>query len=396
MAILHLVQYSLPEIASGYTLRTQAIVREQRALGLDPIVVTSPRHPEGDETEIDGVRHYRCRPEARRGFALLRDARRVHHLADRVIALAQARGDVRVLHAHSPVLCGMAALRAGRQLRLPIVYEVRGLWEEAMLRRGAWRRWLPRYRLARAMEVKVCRRADAVVAISRGLQEEFTARGVDAGRISVIPNGVDLDRFLPEVAPGSWREQHGIPDGPLILYLGALRDYEGVGLLLEAFPLIQRQHRKAQLAIVGGGEARERVGARANALCGVHLLAPIPPDETPRAYAAADLVVYPRLSDRATERVTPLKPLEAMAMGKAIVASDVGGLRELLTDGGSAHLFPAGSVAGCAEACARLLGNAPERQRLGRAAREVAARHDWQAVVRSYREVYRTAAASLS
>jgi glycosyltransferase involved in cell wall biosynthesis len=179
----------------------------------------------------------------------------------------------------------------------------------------------------------------------------------------------------------------------MLLYLGALREYEGLELLVEAFPLIRRQHPAAQLVLVGDGEARARIAACLGD--GVYLLPPIPHEETPRAYAAADVVVYPRLSDRATERVTPLKPLEAMAMGKAIVASDVGGLRELLADGETARLFPAGSGEACARACVDLLAEATARARLGRAAREAALRYDWGTVVPRYLEVYRRLGISL-
>ena len=118
MSILHVVQYSLPEITSGYTIRTQAIVRQQQALGLHPLVLTSPRHPGEDLAELDGVPHYRCRAEGTPRGTWLRDRRRVRSLADRIAELAGQRGDIQMLHAHSPVLCGMAGLRAARRLGL--------------------------------------------------------------------------------------------------------------------------------------------------------------------------------------------------------------------------------------------------------------------------------------
>ncbi len=384
MAILHLVQYSLPEITSGYTLRTRAILAAQQELGLDPVVLTSPRQPECEEVEVEGVPHFRCRPERPTKLVWLRDARRVQHLAARVVRLAQARGDVQVLHAHSPVLCGLAALRAGRELGLPVVYEVRGLWEEAMRGRSV------RYRAARAMETRVCRRADAVVALCERLREEFIGRGVEAAKISVVPNGVDLHRFDPAAAPPNSRARYGLGAGPVLLYLGALREYEGIGVLLEAFPQIRARRPEAQLLIVGAGEAREQVAARVQALGeGVHLLPPVPHAETPALYAAADVVVYPRLSTRATECVTPLKPLEAMAMGKAILASQVGGLSELLEEGVTARLFPAGDPKALAEGCLALLAEAGLRERLGEAARAQAERRfDWRVIARTYLEVY--------
>lgn len=393
MAILHIVQYSLPQLLSGYTVRTQAIVSQQKDFGLDPIVVTSPRHPSGEDEAVEGVQHYRCKPERASRAVWRRDWGRVRALAARIEEVVEARDDVRILHAHSPVLCGLAALRAGRRLGLPVFYEVRGLWEEAIAR--GWSHpggWL-RYWAARAAEKRVCNQANRAIALCEGLRQEFIARGVSEGHIEVITNGVDPQAFSPrEVEPG-WRAKRGLAEGPLVLYLGAMREYEGMELLLDAFPAVRERHVGAQLVLVGQGEARKQVTLRAGiAGDSVALQPEVPHAEVADYYAAADVVVYPRLSTRATERVTPLKPLEAMAMGKAIVASDVGGLRELLTDGETARLFEAGSAAALAEACIELLADGPARQRLGTRAREVAVeRFDWRRTVLGYMEVYREA-----
>ena len=393
MAILHVVQFALPEIPSGYTIRTAAILRQQRSQGIDPVVVTSPRHPTAPERSIEGIPHYRSGPQVSAGSVWLRDWLRVRSLARRIEQVAAERGDLSLLHAHSPVLCGMAALRAGRRLGLPVVYEVRGLWEEAMVQQSRRSRWSPRYLLAQRMETRVCSRADAVVAISHGLQKELIARGIPERKTHVVPNGVDLTQFSPGHAPPSWRSDHGLSDGPLILYLGAIRGYEGVDLLLKAFRLVREGDPQAQLLIVGQGADRDRIAAETSRLGrGVTILPPVPHSEVPGFYAAADVVVYPRLSTRATELVTPLKPLEAMAMAKAIVASDVGGLRELLSDGETARLFAAGSETGLAEALSALLRDDPLCRRLGEAARQAASeRFDWQAMAQRYREVYRAA-----
>jgi len=394
MAVLHIVQFSLPEITSGYTIRTQAIVKEQRSLGLNPIVVTSPRHPTPDDAEVDGIPHYRSGPERVAALVWLRDAARVSALCTRITEVAADRGDIKVLHAHSPVLCGLAALSAGGRLGLPVVYEVRGLWEEAMLSTRAWRRWSPRYILARTTETRVCRRANAVVTISHALRREFAKRGVAESKLRTVPNGVDTETFSPRQPTEAWRRPDGLSGGPLIMYLGALRQYEGIDVLLDAFELVRKRVEEAQLLIVGDGEHKEPLAERVRASePGVRLLQPVPHSETPEVYASAQIVVYPRISTRATELVTPLKPLEAMAMGKPIIASDVGGLRELLTDGETARLFPAGSATGLADVCLELLSDEKQRRMLGENARKLACtRFDWKAIVPRFSEIYRAAA----
>lgn len=390
MAVLHIVQFALPEISSGYTIRTAALLKEQQRLGLDPIVLTSPRHPGAANAVVERVMHYRSGPEPTTRLVWLRDRARVRALTRRIQDIAKERGDVKLLHAHSPVLCGMAALRAGRALGFPVVYEVRGLWEEAMPRRSL------RYRLARAMETRVCRQASAVVAICQGLKREFVSRGIPEAKIHLIPNGVDSEQFQPVAADPHWRAERGLNTGPLLLYLGALRDYEGVDLLVDALPRITDRFPAVRLVVVGDGDARQGLAERVRGMGdSVVLLPPVPHAEVRRFYAAANVVVYPRRSTRATELVTPLKPLEAMAMGKAIVASDVGGLRELLADGETARLFSAGSAAALAEAIIELLGDDSLRSRLGETARRVACEHrDWHIIVPRYRDVYAAATAS--
>jgi glycogen(starch) synthase len=390
MSVLHVVQFSLPDICSGYTLRTQAIVRQQKTLGLNPVVLTSPRHPSEQPCDLDGISHVRCEPEATGENVWLRDLRRVHRLARSIERAAADLGGVEVLHAHSPMLCGLAALRAGAALRVPVVYEVRGLWEEAFVQGSFLRRFGLRYRLARRLDGRVCQRADAVVAISEGLRRDLCHRGIRDDKITLVPNGVDTEAFEPREAPAQGRSDIGLSEGPLVLYLGAVRHYEGVEVLLRAFCSVRSRMPRAQLVIIGAGEASERIASRA-AECGenVTVMPAVPHDSVTDFYATADVVVYPRLSTRATELVTPLKPLEAMSMGKAIVASAVGGLREILTDGVTARLVPPGSAEALADAIFEVLEDDSERQRLGEAARETVTREfTWRQVVQLYIKVY--------
>jgi len=393
VAVLHIVQYSLPQIVSGYTIRTQTIVRHQMALGLEPRVLTSPRHPSAHDEEVEGVVYHRCPPERHGGSVWLRDAARVRALAAKIEQIVGSAKDIRLLHAHSPQLCGMAALRAGRRLGLPVVYEVRGLWNEAIRGRGPLLAWWLRYHLAESAETRVCRAAAALVAVSEGLKDVFIARGVAPDRVHVVGNGVDTERFAPRQPVPNWAASQGLGEGQLVLYLGALRNYEGLHLLLDAFPRVLDARADTRLVIVGDGEEGARIAKRAPVVSDrIHVLPAVPHAETGDWYAAADVVVYPRLSTRATELVAPLKPLEAMAMAKAIVASDVRGLRELLADGETARLFPAGSAASLAQACCELLADKAKRDHLGRAAREaVLARHDSRQVMAKYLEVYRKA-----
>mgnify|MGYP005841801957 CR=1 FL=1 len=392
VAILHITQFSLPEITSGYTLRTHAIATGQRARGLDLVVLTSPRHPSAQEAILDGVPYLRCHPERGGESLWRRDLRRVRELAACILDIASSRGDIALVHAHSPVICGLAALRAAGRLDVPVVYEVRGMWEQAIVEHARLRSLDLRYRVARALEMRVCHRANAVVAICEGLRRHLVGRGLPASRVQLMPNGVDTGVFAPRAATAASARALGIGDGPLVLYLGAIRRYEGLEVLLDAWPSVAARVADARLVVVGEGEERARIAARVQLLSpAAMMLPPVAHGAVGDYYAAAELVVYPRLSTPATEAVTPLKPLEAMAMAKAIVASDVGGLRELLADGETARLVPPGSAPALAEACVRLLSDPEQRRRLGANARaRVVGHHQWVQIVERYLDLYRS------
>ncbi|WP_353230737.1 TIGR04063 family PEP-CTERM/XrtA system glycosyltransferase [Novosphingobium sp.] len=400
--ILHVLDHSLP-LQSGYTFRTRAILKAQEeVLGLDVRAVTGLRHyapPVPDATDgqgaevLDGLHLWRTSGDLN-GAPGLREWREVRKLADRIEAVAQIwRPDV--LHAHSPALCGMAALRAGRRLGIPLVYEIRAFWEDAAVGNGTGSAGSWRYWLTRQLENRVIAGAAAVVTICDGLKADLIARGVAAQRITVMPNGVDLALFgAPLPRDPALAEQLGLGTGPVIGFLGSFYPYEGLDDLIAAMPAIVAAQPDARLLLVGGGPAESALRAQAlasPAAAAIRFVGRVPHHEVDRYYAATDVVCYPRKAMRLTDLVTPLKPLEAMAQGKLVAASSVGGHRELIEQGVTGTLFAPDDPAALATAMAGLLGDRAgwdERRRVARAFVERA--HDWGCNVRRYHPVYQT------
>lgn len=392
--VLHVLDHSLP-LHSGYTFRTRAILKAQEAMGIEVRGVTGRRHvapPAAQEPEeSDGLRFYRT-PGAAGNLPLVREWAEVSALARRIVEVASEwRPDI--LHAHSPALCGLAAVKAGRKLGIPVVYEIRAFWEDAAVGNGTGREGSLKYRVTRAMENDVVGAAARVVTICEGLRQDLVGRGLAPEKLSIMPNGVDLDLFgAPLPRDLGLAQELGLGDGPVIGFLGSFYPYEGLDDLVDAMPAIAGAVPGATLLLVGGGPAEADLRARAAAspaAPAIRFVGRVPHHEVDRYYSLVDVVCYPRKAMRLTELVTPLKPLEAMAQGKLVAASDVGGHRELVTDGETGALFPPDDPAGLAAALVSLLaGRDGWEERRATARAFVRDRHDWAINVRRYQDVY--------
>ncbi|WP_447760315.1 TIGR04063 family PEP-CTERM/XrtA system glycosyltransferase [Sphingopyxis panaciterrae] len=391
--ILHVLDHSLPA-HSGYTFRTRALMKAQLAKGWDVAGVTGVRHPEPgpDGETVDGLTFYRTPPIAP-ARAPIREWREIAALAKRVEALA-AEWKPDLLHAHSPVLDGLAALRVGKRLAIPVIYEIRAFWEDAAVGNGTGREGSLRYRATRALETHAVKSADAVAVICEGLRGDLIARGVSADKIIVSPNGVDLDLFGdPPPRDDALGKKLGLaPDDAVIGFIGSFYDYEGIDDLVAAMPALVAVQPKARLLLVGGGpkEAALRAQAAASPVAGhIHFVGRVPHQEVERYYALIDILAYPRKKMRLTDLVTPLKPLEAMAQGKLVAASDVGGHRELIEDGVTGSLFAPDNPAAIAEKLAALLENRGLWDERRRAARIFVETHrNWSSNILRYEPVY--------
>ncbi len=392
MRVLHILDHGLP-LHSGYTFRTRAIVKAQQARGWDVACVTGPRQGECASAEeiVDGIRFFRTAPPAS-ARAPLGELNEIGALARRARQVIAAwRPDQ--LHAHSPVLCALAALLARRGTGLPLLYEVRAFWEDAAVGNGTGREGSLRYRATRALERWTAGRADAVAVICEGLRDDLVRRGIPAGKITVSPNGVDMDLFgTPAAADSAFARTLGLDDAETIAFIGSFYDYEGLDDLIAAMPRLAVRRPRARLLLVGGGPAEAALRAQAAASPAadrIRFVGRVPHEEVERYYALADVLAYPRKRMRLTDLVTPLKPLEAMAQLKLVAASDVGGHRELIRDGETGTLFPPGDPDALADALATLFERRAEwPARRARARAFVERERNWSSNIALYAPVY--------
>ncbi|WP_068808284.1 TIGR04063 family PEP-CTERM/XrtA system glycosyltransferase [Thauera phenolivorans] len=393
MRILHILDHSIP-LHSGYTFRTAAILREQRALGWETFHLTSPKQGETATwvEEVDGLRFYRC-PVPEAGPAGINELRLMRITEARLEQLArELKPDV--LHAHSPVLNVIPAIRVGKRLGIPVVYEIRAFWEDAAVDHGSTAEGSLRYRATRAMETWALKRVSHAFTICEGLRADIVARGVPSAKVTVIPNAVDVEGFQLSGEPDpELRRQLGLEGCTTVGFVGSFYAYEGLDLLLDAFPALLQKRPELRLLLVGGGPQDANLKAQARRL-GVAdkivFTGRVPHSEVSRYYDQIDLLAYPRHSMRLTELVTPLKPLEAMAQGRLFVASDVGGHKELIRDGETGKLFKAGSADALAAAIGDMLSHRERWPMMRSAGRDFVERvRNWKNSVANYAPVYR-------
>ncbi|WP_245647280.1 glycosyltransferase family 4 protein [Microtetraspora niveoalba] len=397
--ILHLVTNALPYTQAGYTVRTHRIVTAQRKAGLDPHVVTSWGWPmlqgHTDATpyeEIDEIPYHRLLPNG--GDLPFETRGRMIQGAAQVTELVR-RLRPQVLHAATDHRNGSVALAVRERTGTPFVYEVRGFLEETWASRDPKRVNSERHVMQREREAHIMREADAVVTLAETMAAEIVERGVPRERIRLAPNAVDDSLLTAEYDGGSFRRQYGIADGEIVIgSVSSIVAYEGFATLLDAAALLRDRGTPVRVLLVGDGAERpnllqqvERLRLRDIAI----LPGRVGPDEALQAQAAIDIFTCPREDLRVCRLVTPLKPVEAMALGKPVVLSDLPALSELVGGEGAGMLVRAGDPAALADAVGALRDDPERRREMGEAGKaEVAAKRTWSSLARTYRAIYQS------
>jgi glycosyltransferase involved in cell wall biosynthesis len=398
--VLHFVSASLPFRVVGYTVRTQSVARSQAAAGLDPHVATRAGFPgnEGhhgapEQEVIDGIPYHHLLPDFRSG----RPDRGLIAGARAAVGLLE---DLRpaVLQPASNHLMAQSAIALARPLGIPVVYEVRGFWEESWAAERSHdegdARMTDRYRMTREAETAAMLDVDVVVTLSEVMRQEIVGRGCDPDRVVVVPNAVDHERFVPLPRDAALARTLGIEQGDLVVgYVSSLSAYEGIPGLLEAAAELRPRFPNLRVLIVGDGADAEviRDTAARLGLDDGTLVMPgrVAHDEISRYYSLIDVFVVPRTFSRVASLVSPLKPFEAMALERAVVVSDLPALLETVVPGETALTYPAGDRAKLVEVLTTLLEDPALRARLGRRAREWVLEHrTWAANGHRYRALF--------
>jgi glycosyltransferase involved in cell wall biosynthesis len=413
--VLHLLTNSLPHTQSGYALRSHSILTALARHGIESLALTRTGYPvmvgkaqAAQEDVIDGIRYRRTLPP-RLGTT---PRERLEQEVEEAIHLARTfRPDV--LHATTDYRNALVAKAVSAATGIPWVYEVRGLMEQTWI--ASHRRPEARAQAARsqrvtataAVEARLAREAAGVVTLGDAMASALEDRGVPAERIVLVPNGVDETLLAEAQAVDAARRAVGLdlPPGAFVVGgVSAVVAYEGHEVLLRAAAALlgdpatpAELKERLHVVVVGDGTAAPDLLALARELGiaqRVHLPGRVPRGEARAWVQAMDVIAVPRLDLEVTRSVTPQKPVEAMALGRPVIVSDLPALRETVTgaDGAArAVLVQAGDPESLAAAIASLHEDEETRRDLSAGGRDLARERTWPALMRRYEALYASA-----
>ncbi|MBO0368806.1 glycosyltransferase [Pseudomonas putida] len=408
-SVLYLLHNSLPYNSGGYATRTHGLLKGIKADGrFVAHAVSRPGFPSDHkqyisgklpdvipaEDLIDDIRYLRCDQKTRKSSLTLTEY--VDTFSQQLVTFAQAN-NVGFIHAASNYPNGLAAVKAARQLGIKSVYEVRGLWEITRMSRQADWEHTEQFAFNAKMEAEACIHADAVITITQALKDLMVVRGVDPAKIIVAPNCAHTELFHADVPKDAeMSAQLGIAaDDVVIGYVGSIVNYEGLDDLLRAVAMLRdRGVTKFKFLLIGDGAELPRLKLMIDQL-GLNELVictgRVPHADVPRYYSLIDIAPFPRKPYLVCETVSPLKPFEALASGKAILVSSCAALTEIIEDGYNGLVFEKGNVEDFCDQLQRMIGDHALRERLGRQGRDwVCRERDWSVVSGKVADLYET------
>ena len=387
--VLNVLAFSLPYSSVGYATRSHGLAIGIKNAGWDIRPYTRPCFPydskpglEGqtlpEQDDIDGITYRRIFDFERRGM------NEVKYLQAAITCLARVieKEQPEVVHAASNYITALPALIAARRLGVPFVYEIRGFWEVTRSSRDEAFENTPKYRFMQQFDSLVAQHADHVITITTAMKEELLARGVPAGKISIVFNSVDPARFVPRAPNKALADRLGIPEGVSVIgYVGSFVDYEGLDDLITAAAGLKQAGHDFRLLLVGDGMAFEslrelvhRLGLEDKTI----LTGRVPHEEVENYYSLVDIAPFPRKPWKVCELVSPLKPFEAMALEKAVVVSSTRALMEIVDHERNGLVFEKGNVDSLRNVLDVLIHQPEKRLNIGMAARKwISAERSW-------------------
>lgn len=377
----------------GASIHIRNFVRALTDLGHEVTIVCSRV---GSQNSLEGELHAQIRPSPLPSWnqAIAKSVRSANRFVGR-----EARRNVDAVRALHNLMFLREAAKAAREFDPDFIYERYSLWGMAG-HRLARNRSIPlvlevnaplayeqqRYRagltcppLARWIERRIWRKADLLIAVSESLRSQLQQAGVKPERIRVLPNAANPRLFHMQLDGKPAREQLNLDGRFVIGFVGTFKQWHGVDFLLSAFGDLHRADPSTHLLLVGDGPLRQgfeeevrKMGLRE----AVTFTGGVAHEEVPQYLAAMDVAVTPYPANDQFY-YSPIKLFEYMAAGRAVVASRIGQVAEVVVDGATGLLFEPGDRAGLTNCLQRLRNDPALRNELGRRAAAACSKHTW-------------------
>lgn len=397
--VLMMLSSSLPLSPSGYGVRSHAIASHLSRHGVRLDIFTRPGYPLTSWTGPQPVQPcdiveniaYNRLPLYPVGMGEFGEAYREQ--AASLIATVARRCRANIIHAASDMENGLPAMLAAKRAGVKGIYEYRGMWHYSTAARNTWFPWTEPFRRRQRLELQTGRLADAVFAISEALKAELVAEGLAEDKITVLPNAVDVERFAPYPPDQELVEKYGLRGRMVVGFIGSFTAYEGLESLMDAVLELNWRGFPVSLLLVGdGADTLKRLKNLHQARGGhpaIIFTGRVPFAEVKRYYSLIDIMPFPRIPAKVCQCVPPLKPLEAMAMEKAVLVSNVAALTEIVRDGETGLVFESGNLPDLVEKLEALVTMPDLRHKLAQKGRAwVLAERDWARVSERILRVY--------
>lgn len=376
ISLLFAVHNSLPHDKAGYAIRTHMIAKNLIKKKIDIFVATRPGYPwdlqkhrakdKNDKDIVNGVVYYRLL-DNEKTFKKGSDFRYIDNYADKLVELAREKKST-IIHGHSNYLNGLAAIQASNILKIPSIYEIRGLWHLTRLTLDSKYKDAGMFDYEMEMVKGGAKSADVVVTISTALKELIVSWGIEEKKIRVIPNAVDISYFKPQKKSKRLIQKYNLEGKVIVGYIGSVTGYEGLKELVLAINQLVKDKLDIVLMIVGDGREKQRL-EKISKTKNIIFTGRVPFDEVEEYYSLFDITPFPRNDYEVCRYVPPLKILEAMAMEKAVIVSNVAPLCEIIDDGVNGLVCETDNVESLKEKIVQLHHDISLRETLGKNSR---------------------------
>ncbi|WP_020006178.1 glycosyltransferase family 4 protein [Salinicoccus albus] len=393
--VLYVLNKALPVI-NGYTIRSNEIVKRVQDQGYEVVQTTrlgwSPKHEnyEMPTEDIDGIKTYYIDQSEKylTNRTPLNDYFNVY--AEELLKIIKAEKPG-IIHAASNFQNALPSLKVGRMLGLRTVYEVRGMWHHTQTSKNPSFYKSDRFNLQDDYEIICCRTADEVLCISESLKAYLVSKGIDEGKISVVPNGVDTEDLTPSEPDPKIVDALNLKDTIVLGFIGSITNYEGLGYIIEAVKNLNESRvfdKRVKFLVVGDGQYLTQLQSKVSELGiedDVIFKGKVPHDQVAKFYSVIDITPFPRTQALVCQLVTPIKTYEAMSMAKKVIVSDVAALKEMVIDGENGTYFEAENGSELEQAIVSIAKN----EEIGQNAREWVKNHrDWQVLLETITDIY--------